>query len=307
MKSLLISIIIPAYKAEKYIDNALNSIQAQTHTEWELIVVEDAFNDRTAVIVEEFSQRNSNNSVSYLRHDINKGLAATRNTGIKTARGTYIALLDHDDVWQPQHLKNLVLALSQDNSDIAYTTVSMFNDAEHITGTFGPTEKEMLDFPFSLFWRNFIVPSSVVMRKSVFEEIGFFEENMRSCEDYEYWLRMARSGYRFSHVDGHSCLYRRHESSLSQNLELMLKLELDIVKSNLDWEIISADNKQQRVLNLTDYILRVQAESGLIKAIKLSIQTFLKSKSFRQPTICLKGGIRGRLNAFKRLRLGPPS
>ena len=103
MSSPLISICIPAYKADRYLATTLASVGNQTYPNWELIVVEDGSRDRAEEIVTAFSATVSQ-SVRFLRHEKNRGLPATRNTGIEAALGNWVALLDSDDLWKPEHL-----------------------------------------------------------------------------------------------------------------------------------------------------------------------------------------------------------
>src|SRR5882757_9190931 len=112
-----VSICIPAYRAERYLEATLKSIQGQTFRDWEVIVTEDGSKDRTEDIVRGFAAT-VNQSVLYNRHDVNHGLPATRNTGIVTARGTWIALLDADDLWQPDHLESLISTSQLDDYDM---------------------------------------------------------------------------------------------------------------------------------------------------------------------------------------------
>src|SRR5687767_8608489 len=99
----LISICIPSYKADKYLGAALASVKEQTLTDWEVIVTEDGSKDRAEEIVKEFAATVTQ-TVVYQRHEVNRGLPATRNTSIAAARGEFIAFLDADDKWVAGHL-----------------------------------------------------------------------------------------------------------------------------------------------------------------------------------------------------------
>src|SRR5687768_15411869 len=99
-----VSICIPAFKADRYLEATLESVRAQTFKEWELILVEDGSRDRTEAIVQDFARRVSQ-PVRFFRHDTNKGLSATRNTGFSHSSAELLALLDADDLWRPDHLQ----------------------------------------------------------------------------------------------------------------------------------------------------------------------------------------------------------
>ena len=126
----LVTIIVPAYAAEKHISQALESIKAQSYSQWELLVVEDAFLDKSEIIVREFSQRFPHKRIQYIRHKRNKGIAATRNTGMRVARGKYIAFLDHDDIWYPNFLEKAVSAMESEEAHLAFSTVHTFYEDE---------------------------------------------------------------------------------------------------------------------------------------------------------------------------------
>src|SRR5262245_29166396 len=101
----VVSIVIPAYKADHYLPDALQSVRNQTFKDWELIVVEDGTRDNTEKLVRDFAETVLPRRVTYLRHDKNQGLPATRNAAIQAAKGEFIALLDHDDIWNDNHLE----------------------------------------------------------------------------------------------------------------------------------------------------------------------------------------------------------
>lgn len=105
----LVSVIMPAYGAEAYIEEAIASVQAQTYENWELLVLEDCSPDRCAQIVEDMAREDSR--IRLLRNEKNMGVARTRNRGLDLCRGDYVAFLDSDDLWRPQKLqKQLALA-----------------------------------------------------------------------------------------------------------------------------------------------------------------------------------------------------
>ena len=103
--SALVSIIVPAYNAEKYVADAIESVLRQTYPYFELIIVDDASTDRTAEVVQSFSDQR----IKLIRHTSNKGPGAARNTAIETAKGKWIAFLDADDQWKVNRLERLVM------------------------------------------------------------------------------------------------------------------------------------------------------------------------------------------------------
>ena len=213
MSSDLVSVIIPTYRGDRFIADALACVARQTWTNWEILVIEDGSQGETESIVREFAEANPKQRVEYVRLERNQGQSVARNTGIKLARGEYIALLDVDDRWQPTHLAASVEALAAENADLAYSTVALFDDATGmVIGTWGPYLKEIKEFPYSLLYRCFLAPSAVVFRRDIVERVGLFEPTLTPCEDVDYWIRCAAADVRFALTPGCHVLYRKNHS-----------------------------------------------------------------------------------------------
>ena len=125
MTEELISVIIPAFNAERYIGQALESVASQTYQNWEILVTNDGGTDDTLRIVAEFAQKNSQ-PVRVLEHEQNSGLSAARNTAMRAARGEYIAFLDADDFWLPDHLESVCALLASGTARLGVRRVLCF-------------------------------------------------------------------------------------------------------------------------------------------------------------------------------------
>jgi glycosyltransferase involved in cell wall biosynthesis len=123
---LLISIILPTYERAHFIEKAINAISQQTYSCWELIIIDDGSTDNTEELVKELSV-NIKNEIKYLKQE-NKGPAVARNTGIKKAKGDYVAFFDSDDLWLPHHLFDCIEVLNN-NKDVSwvYGDFKLFN------------------------------------------------------------------------------------------------------------------------------------------------------------------------------------
>lgn len=243
----LVSVIIPAYKAEDLILETLMSVKAQTYPEWEIIVIEDASQDRTEEIVRDFGNIAGNNRVQYIRHQENQGPSGARNTGMQQARGEYLAFLDCDDIWKENHLEAAVNKLEASQADFAYSTVQVFaHKNNQLLNTWGPTKEELEQFPASLFPRNYIQPSTVVMKKSIVDSVGFFDQNpnLRGVEDLDYWLRIAAGKFKFVCVPGISCWYRKMESSLTSRVEQTLEKHARVQRKHRNLSIIPTATRE---------------------------------------------------------------
>jgi glycosyltransferase involved in cell wall biosynthesis len=233
--SELVSVIIPTYRGDRFIEGALASVAAQTWPDWEIIVVEDGSQGQTESIVRHFADQHPNQRVEYVRHPKNLSQSAARNTALRLARGAFVAFLDVDDRWQPAHLSAALAALIQQNNDVAYSTVIMFDDASEMPFClWGPRIRELASFPYSLFHRNYITPSCTVMRRELCNRVGDFEVSLRPCEDLDYWLRCAVAGARFVHVKGCHVLYRKnHEEAQTRGISLVAEAHAQVIERHI--------------------------------------------------------------------------
>jgi glycosyltransferase involved in cell wall biosynthesis len=234
-----VSICIPAYRADKYLPQALESVRNQTFQDWELIVTEDGSKDNAEALVNAFAQ-SVTQPVRYQRHEVNQGLPATRNTGIAASSGELIALLDADDCWDPCHLETTVGKLVETGADLAHAGSLLFDsDTGQELETRAPSPEVIEGFPLSLFEGAYIIqPSSVVLRKTLWECAGGFDPTFRYVEDREMWLRCARVGGRFVFTGANTCLYRKHGEALSTHSAEMAIACARAFEKQLDWSVI---------------------------------------------------------------------
>jgi GT2 family glycosyltransferase len=220
-----VSICIPAFKAERHLPETLASVRAQTFADWELVVTEDGSRDGTERIVREFAATVPQ-PVRYTRHDPNRGLPATRNAGIAAARGEWIALLDADDVWLPDHLAGLVHA-RDGGADLVFAGSRIFEDGTGTELGLRDASPETLGAPArSLFTGKLVIqPSAVLLRRSLVERVGGFDPAYPVCNDVEFWLRLLSAGARLVHSGRATCRYRKHAGAMShRSAELIADL-----------------------------------------------------------------------------------
>lgn len=181
----LVSVIMPAYNAEKYIGEAIASVCVQTYENWELLILDDGSADRTAEIAQAYAQRDAR--IRVLRNPQNMGVARTRNRGFDLARGEWIALLDSDDRWRAQKLEKQLTLAVHSGSRLLYTSYALFADAER--------EMRVYRVPQSVDYRrllgeNVIGCSTVLLHRSLLERLRFREDVFH--EDYALWLAILR-------------------------------------------------------------------------------------------------------------------
>ena len=182
-----VSVIIPTYNRAGYLCQALDSVFDQSFEPWEVIVVDDGSSDATPDVVRSFGQR-----VRYECQD-HQGVAAARNLGLALASGDLIAWLDSDDRWKPRFLSTVVPVLEEQLEVDGVYTGFLHIDAEgteHKRSTRCVPPEELFD---RLVEGNFIVTPALVVRSRCFRKVGHFDTQLRVAEDYDMWLRLARS------------------------------------------------------------------------------------------------------------------
>jgi glycosyltransferase involved in cell wall biosynthesis len=209
-----VSIVVPAYNVSRYIENTLDSILAQTFTDYEIIVVNDGAPDTEELerVLEPYRER-----IVYLKQE-NRGLSGARNTGIRAARAPLISLLDGDDMWEPEFLSVMLDELRRDSSvDMLYCDALYFGDtpeAGHAFSEFNPTTGEVT-FERLLTQECNVLSSSTVVRRELLLRAGLFDERLRSSEDFDMWLRVLKAGGRIAYLGRPLMRYRCHSESLS--------------------------------------------------------------------------------------------
>ena len=233
----MISVIIPMYNAENVILNALNSVKNQTfpREEFEIIVVNDGSTDKSREVVENYIQKNSDLQIQLLNQE-NGGVSKARNTGLKIAKGDFIALLDSDDEWYPQKTKNQMSVLK--NPDFKIDFLSCRRKNHKILYPYKIDENNLVKVSFrQLMLRNEIQPSTVIFNCKILENCGYFNNDQRYAEDLNYWLRVSKhnkiavlneelivagSGKRTFGVSGLSANLKKMEKGFQKNLKEVL-------------------------------------------------------------------------------------
>lgn len=184
----LISVVLPTYNRAYILGNAIESVQAQTYQNWELIVVDDGSEDNTKHLVDTYTDPR----IRYVRHEHNKGLAASRNTGIREAHGVFIANLDSDDIWMPEKLEHELTVFSKSPSTIGvvYSQYERtYGDGRRVVFPDVPHPKN--DFQKTLLGVNMISMQMALVKKDVFRETGYFDESIPALQDWEFWIRAS--------------------------------------------------------------------------------------------------------------------
>ena len=189
-----VSVIIPTYNREKFISECVQSVLAQTLPAREIIIVDDGSTDATYNILRDLGFNSLSTKKTVLRYFFqqNLGVSSARNLGIKEARSEYIALLDSDDLWLKSKLDRQVSAFQNDtqSSRLCHTDEIWIRNGVRVN-----QHKKHKKHGGNVFQSCLklccISPSSAMMHRSVFEDFGFFDEDLPACEDYDFWLRYS--------------------------------------------------------------------------------------------------------------------
>jgi glycosyltransferase involved in cell wall biosynthesis len=188
LENKIVSVVIPMYNAQNDILRCLTSVHNQTYKKLEVIVVNDGSKDNSESLVNEFMNKHPELKITLI-NKTNGGVSSARNTGLKLAKGIFIALLDSDDDWYPNKIE---------------TQLNLFNQYPTIDFLACNPIKERIDrFLFrkfgelnyikvsDLIYKNYFQPSTVIFKREVMERVGLFDENQRYAEEGNYFMRIA--------------------------------------------------------------------------------------------------------------------
>lgn len=211
--SCTVSVVVPVFNAAAFVEPTLESVFRQTFRDIEVIVVDDGSTDNTRAVLEKYSDR-----IRYLYKE-NGGQSSSRNAGIKVARGRYIALLDHDDIWDANKLE---LQLREIERDAATGMVTCGSERFNEAGTLGSEIPRIRQFTGNQFRRKLLMGnflgscSKTLIKKECFDTVGFFDESLRMAEDWDMWFRIAQS-YAIRAVERRLVRYRIHARNYSSS------------------------------------------------------------------------------------------
>lgn len=195
--TIKISVIISSYNHEKFIAKAIESVLNQSFKDLELIITDDNSTDRTAEIINKYQD----SRLIFSKNTQNFGMVINTNNSIKKARGEYIAILNSDDFWEPNKLQKQIDFMQQNpNCDLCFTLANMVDDDDKIINNPKSNPFEFQNFSpsqmanYLFFHNNFLCYPSVLMKKSIFNKINFFNPAYLILLDTDLWLRCSLAG-----------------------------------------------------------------------------------------------------------------
>lgn len=213
----LVSIIIPLYNSEIFIEETIESVLKQTYKEWEMIIVNDCSKDKGMKIVKKYSEKDKR--IKLFNNKINLGGAGTRNVAIKNAQGKYIAFLDSDDIWKENKLEKQIKFMEKNNYDFSYTKYERINEV-------GEKMNLVSIIPDKLNYKDMLKRDSIGCLTAIYnqESLGkIYMPNIRVNQDYALWLEILKKTEYAYGLQENLALYRVRENSLSRKKLKQLK------------------------------------------------------------------------------------
>lgn len=187
-KTPLVTVIVPVYNVEQYLETAVHSVISQTFGDWEMLLMDDCGTDGSYVIARKLAEQDKR--IRLIRNEENVGVAKTRDYGISLSRGSYVAFLDSDDLWHPRKLEQQLQKLQETGADLCYTSYAIIDsEGNKARGDYLVDDTVTYD---QLLRENQIGCSTVLVKKEIVEKYNFSMGYYH--EDYILWLRMLRDG-----------------------------------------------------------------------------------------------------------------
>lgn len=230
----LISIVVPVYNTEKYIAETIESVIAQTYDNWELLLIDDGSTDSSRKIIESFVEKDSRIKYHYKE---NGGQASARNLGVKKANGEYIAFLDSDDIWLPKKLEHQIEELIKYKPDFLYGLGYFYypekaKDEQLVEYDWITGERSGLEFFHQIYLGCIVNTNTVLLKRDIFERIGYFDENeiIRGTEDWDLWMRIALQIPKVYGSPKRNVYYRIHEEGIHLQHARMIRGKITVHK-----------------------------------------------------------------------------
>ncbi len=209
-----ISIVVPVYNAEKYIEETMNSVLAQTYCNWELLLVLNGCVDATEEVVNRYKAAHRAHDIRIIVETENKGAALARNRGVNESTGRFIAYVDADDIWKPEKLEHLLAFMKE--KDAAFVCSGYEFADENAKGT-----GKVVHVPETLNYRQALKNTTIFTSTVMFDTAKLPKEKIQmpviKSEDTALWWKILREGHVVYGLDENLVLYRRPKNSLSSN------------------------------------------------------------------------------------------
>jgi len=223
-----VTVVVPCFNTKKYVDEALLSIRNQTYTNLDIIAVNDGSTDETPQLLDRHAECDARVRVVHQR---NRGLPGARNAGLRQARGEFVCFLDADDVMVPDKIEKQMQFL-RDNPgiDLVYSDYFVGDSDLELIGLKAARlpEGKVLD---AFSHKNWLAVMTPLVRRSLVESVGEFDETLRASEDWDYWIRCAMTGT-FGYLPGPLAIYRMYPTQMHNDGRRMFTAEKQVVNKH---------------------------------------------------------------------------
>jgi glycosyltransferase involved in cell wall biosynthesis len=291
----LVSVIIPAYNMARFLPQAVESVLAQSYGNLEIQIIDDGSKDDTPEVVRQWQ---SNPRVRVHRQ-ANGGLSHARNQGVALTRGSFVALLDADDIWLPQKLAlQMPLFRGRPELGVVYSDyVRMDEEGKPLPN--GPTRMHRGSISGPLLIENFVPASTAVVRRGCFERCGGFDVALRTGEDYEMWLRLS-AHFQFDFIAEPTMRYRTGGWQMSTDYRGRYETAIRVMQGFLDKNPDAVDGRvvrsawahtytgrgnvtlwrgHDRINALRDYLKALSFRPGYWPAWRAILRSFITSSA----------------------------
>jgi glycosyltransferase involved in cell wall biosynthesis len=260
-KMPVISVVIPTYNAANYLKETLDSVLAQDYDDFEIVIVDDCSTDQTKRIIDQYASE----KIVYIKLERNHGgPSKARNVGINKAKGKYIALCDSDDILPNDRLSTAIKYLDQ-HPEIAMTftdevkfedsTGAIIGNVLNAYDRFQALNKVKVNDEFyiiknddafeCLFYENYILVSGVTIRKTVFGDVGYFDESLFNSDDRDMWFRITRN-YSIGFIERIGFKYRIRTSSISGRGPKLANSKIKVIEKQINYGLTSRLTKRAK-------------------------------------------------------------
>jgi glycosyltransferase involved in cell wall biosynthesis len=259
-----VSVIIPAYNAELYLRETLESVEAQTYSDWEVVIADDASTDRTVETARSFGER-----CTVLSTDVNEGPAAARNRALRQASGELVVFLDADDFWLPTYLDRLVNLYDEGLASGGRVGIVTCDARRLSSDGYRPqTYFEVYGFPAEVTVTGMLEANPIyggaLAPYALVEGLGGFCPELFGTEDWDLWLRIVEMGYRVLVIPEALAVYRDQPTSVSTNLIRMARSRQLTYRRALDRGRLTA--RQRWIARREMRLQRAVEEIGLARS-----------------------------------------
>jgi glycosyltransferase involved in cell wall biosynthesis len=230
----LVSVIVPLFNSEKFIEKTILSVQNQTHSNWEMIIVDDCSKDNSVAIIEQYIA--NDNRIKLWRLNKNSGTGIARNLAVSKAKGDYIAFLDADDLWKPIKLERQLQFLKENNFHFTFSFYDCINEDGNLLNLRVEAPKKL--FYFQLFFCNFVGNLTGIYEVKYFGKIAI--SSIRKRQDWMLWLSLLKKIKTAKPVPESLAFYRIRNNSLSASKIDLLRHNFNVYRSYHQFNVLTS-------------------------------------------------------------------